>query len=82
MGEAMVPGLRSFPRVVARAKVDDKGLVVVDVRAEVTDGLLRTIADLGATATDPIGGSASFASNIQALRNSCGCDIDVSACFQ
>jgi hypothetical protein len=49
-GEAMVPGLgRALPRVAARANVDVQGMVVVDVKADVSDALLQTIASLGGT---------------------------------
>jgi hypothetical protein len=47
LGQAMVQGLGPFPRVSNRAGVDGQGMVVVDIRAEVADGLLRTIADMG-----------------------------------
>jgi hypothetical protein len=46
-GLAMVQGLGPFRRVADRAGVDSDGMVVVDIRADVTDGLLQTIADLG-----------------------------------
>jgi hypothetical protein len=46
-GEAMVQGLAPFPRIAARAGVEDDGMVVVDIKAEVTDELLQAIADLG-----------------------------------
>ena len=46
-GRAMVQGLGPFPHVVARARVDGQGMVVVDIRAVVTEDLLQTIADVG-----------------------------------
>ncbi len=50
-GQAMVQGLDQglavLRRVASRAGVDGDGTVVVDIRAEVTDELLRTIADVG-----------------------------------
>jgi hypothetical protein len=45
-GEPMVLGLPPLPRVAARANVKG-GMVVVDVRADVTDDLLQAVADLG-----------------------------------
>src|SRR4029450_436768 len=45
-GEPMVAGLPDLPRVAAGANVKD-GMVVVDVRADVTDELLQAVADLG-----------------------------------
>ncbi len=45
-GEPMVSGLPPLPRVTARANVQN-GMVVVDVRAEVTDELLGFVANLG-----------------------------------
>jgi hypothetical protein len=46
-GRAMIQGLHPFSRPAARAHVDEKGMVVVDVNAVVTGDLLRTIADVG-----------------------------------
>ena len=46
-GQAMVQGLGPFPEVAARAGVDGKGMVVVDIKAKVTDDLLRAIGDVG-----------------------------------
>jgi hypothetical protein len=46
-GQPMIPGLGPFPNVAARAGVDAKGMVVVDIKAKVTDTLLRTIVDVG-----------------------------------
>jgi hypothetical protein len=50
-GEAMVQGLDQglalLRTVASRAGVDGDGLVVVDIRAEVTDALLQTIAAVG-----------------------------------
>jgi hypothetical protein len=45
-GEPMVAGLPDMPRTAAAANVKD-GMVVVDVRADVTDDLLQAVADLG-----------------------------------
>jgi hypothetical protein len=47
LGQAMVQGLGSLPQVANRAHVDSDGMVVVDIRAHVTDDLLQTIADMG-----------------------------------
>jgi hypothetical protein len=46
-GQAMVPGLAPLRRVADRAGVGRDGTVIVDIRAEVTDGLLRSVRDLG-----------------------------------
>ena len=50
-GQAMVQGLDQglalLRRVVSRAGVDGDGMVVVDIRADVTDELLQTIAAVG-----------------------------------
>jgi hypothetical protein len=46
-GKAMIQGLGAFPRIAARAGVDEKGMVVVDIQAVVTEDLLRAIPDLG-----------------------------------
>ena len=46
-GQAMIQGLDPFPRTAARARVGRKGMVVVDVRAVVTEDLLRVITDMG-----------------------------------
>jgi hypothetical protein len=46
-GQAMVQGLGPFPEVVARAGVDEMGMVVVDVKADVSENLLRAIGDVG-----------------------------------
>ncbi len=46
-GQAMVQGLGPLRRVADRAGVDRDGMVVVDIRADVTDGLLQTIARVG-----------------------------------
>jgi hypothetical protein len=46
-GRAMVQGLAPFPEVVAQAGVDGKGMVVIDIKAKVTDDLLRAIGDVG-----------------------------------
>ena len=43
----MVQGLAPLRRVADRAGVDGDGMVVVDIRADVTDKLLQTIADVG-----------------------------------
>jgi hypothetical protein len=47
VGQAMVQGLQPLRRTADRARVDSARMVVVDIRAEVTDRLLQTIADLG-----------------------------------
>ena len=47
VGRPMVQGLPPFRGVADRARVSRDGMVVVDIRAEVTDGLLRKIADVG-----------------------------------
>jgi hypothetical protein len=47
LGRAMVQGLGPLRRIADRAGVEGDGMVVVDIRAEVTDGLLQAIADLG-----------------------------------
>jgi uncharacterized repeat protein (TIGR01451 family) len=47
LGQAMVQGLPPLRRIADRARVDRDGMVVVDIRAEVTDELLRTIAGVG-----------------------------------
>jgi uncharacterized repeat protein (TIGR01451 family) len=47
LGQAMVPGLPPLRRVASRAAVGRDGMVVVDIRGEVTDGLRRTIAGVG-----------------------------------
>ena len=47
LGQAMVQGLAPLRRIADRARVDPQGMVVVDLRAEVTDDLLQTIADVG-----------------------------------
>jgi hypothetical protein len=46
-GLAMVQGLPQLPRIANRAGVQPDGTVVVDIHGEVTDALLRTIADMG-----------------------------------
>jgi hypothetical protein len=46
-GQAMVQGLGAFPEVAARAGVDGNGMAVVDIKARVTDELLRVIGDVG-----------------------------------
>jgi hypothetical protein len=46
-GLAMVQGLPPQRRVADRAGVESDGMVVVDIRGEVTDGLLQTIAQVG-----------------------------------
>ncbi len=50
-GLAMVQGMEQetalLGRIAKRARVDKGGMAVVDVRAEVTDGLLQAIAGLG-----------------------------------
>jgi hypothetical protein len=47
LGQPMVQGLPPLRRVASRAGVDGEGMVVVDIRAEVTDELLQAIAALG-----------------------------------
>ncbi len=47
LGKAMVQGLGPLRRVADRAGVDRDGNVVVDIRADVTDGLLQTITRVG-----------------------------------
>jgi hypothetical protein len=47
MGQAMVQGLQKFRRTADRARVDRRGLVIVDIRADVTDGLLQAITTAG-----------------------------------
>ena len=46
-GQAMVQGLQPLRRIANRARVDREGTVVVDIRADVTDGLLNAIAGAG-----------------------------------
>jgi hypothetical protein len=46
-GLAMVQGLPPQPRVASRAGVEPDGMVVVDIRGDVTDALLQTIAGMG-----------------------------------
>jgi len=46
-GQAMVQGLQPLRRIANRAHVDREGTVVVDIRADVTDGLLNAIAGAG-----------------------------------
>jgi hypothetical protein len=46
-GRAMIQGLGPFSRTAARAHVDGKGMVVVDVDASVSEDLLVAIANLG-----------------------------------
>jgi hypothetical protein len=47
LGRAMVQGLGPLRRIANRAGVDGDGMVVVDIRAHVTDGLLQAIVDQG-----------------------------------
>ena len=47
VGQAMVQGLPTFRRTADRARVDRRGMVVVDIRADVTDGLLQAIRSAG-----------------------------------
>ena len=47
LGQAMVQGLRPLRRTADRARVDRDGMVVVDIRGDVTDDLLQTIARVG-----------------------------------
>jgi hypothetical protein len=46
-GVAMVQGLAPIRRTVARAGVDRKGMVIVDIQGRVSDALLATIARIG-----------------------------------
>jgi hypothetical protein len=46
-GLAMVQGLQPFRRTVSRARVESDGMVVVDIRGDVTDALLKAIAGTG-----------------------------------
>jgi hypothetical protein len=46
-GQAMVQGLQPLRRTVDRAHVESDGMVVVDIRGDVTDELLKTIAGTG-----------------------------------
>ncbi len=46
-GFAMVQGLPPLRRIADRAGVEPDGMVVVDIRGDVTDALLQTIADMG-----------------------------------
>jgi len=46
-GLPMVQGLAPLRRISNRARVDGRGMVVVDIRGEVTDALLQAIADVG-----------------------------------
>jgi hypothetical protein len=46
-GQAMVQGLPPVRRTADRAGVDRKGMVVVDIRAEITDDLVQAIARAG-----------------------------------
>ncbi|HSD66745.1 MAG TPA: hypothetical protein VLF95_08590, partial [Vicinamibacteria bacterium] len=50
-GLPMVQGLSPLRRIANRAGVDGEGMVVVDIRAEVTDGLLETIVRAGGRVT-------------------------------
>jgi len=47
LGLPMVQGLPPLRRVAERARVDSQGMVVVDIHADVTDGLLQKIAAVG-----------------------------------
>ena len=47
VGQAMVQGLHPLRRTADRARVDRDGMVVVDIRGDVTDDLLQTIARVG-----------------------------------
>jgi hypothetical protein len=47
LGQAMVQGLQPLRRIADRARVGRDGTVVVDIRADVTDGLLKMIAEAG-----------------------------------
>jgi hypothetical protein len=47
LGRAMVQGLGPQRRVANRAGLERDGMVVVDIRADVTDGLLQSIAGFG-----------------------------------
>ena len=49
LGQAMVQGLPPLRRVADRAGVGGDGMVVVDIRADVTDDLLNAIAAAGGT---------------------------------
>jgi hypothetical protein len=46
-GLAMVHGLAPMSRIAARARVDGEGMVVVHIRGEVTDALLKKIVEVG-----------------------------------
>jgi hypothetical protein len=46
-GLAMVQGLPPLRRIADRAGVEPDGMVVVDVKGEVTDALLQRVADMG-----------------------------------
>jgi len=46
-GQPMLQGLPAFRRVADRARVDRDGMVLVDIRADVTDDLLQAIAGRG-----------------------------------
>ena len=47
LGRPMVQGLPPFRRVTDRARLGRDGMVIVDIRAEVTDRLVQKIADVG-----------------------------------
>jgi subtilisin family serine protease len=47
LGQAMVQGLGSLRRTADRARVDDRGRVVVDIKGTVTENLLQGISAVG-----------------------------------
>ncbi len=68
LGLAMVQGLPPLRRVADRAGVDGEGMVVVDIRADVTDTLLNEIAVAGGRAGVVIPGAGTVRARIPIRR--------------